>query len=60
MTLAPAIDAIARSYPDEARHTPRETRERFFTRSQQLAWLLRFGSADEAEKACADIEDMSL
>ncbi len=58
--FAPAIDAIARSYPDEARHTPRETREQLFTRSQQIAWFLRFGTADEAEKARADIEDMSL
>lgn len=33
---------IARSYPPGAANVPHWERERFFTETQQLGWLLRF------------------
>lgn len=42
MTPDPRILDIARSYPDEAAHTPEDERLRYFTPDQQLAWAVRF------------------
>ena len=36
------IQRIAAAYPEEARYTPAEERERFFSEAQKAAWLLRF------------------
>lgn len=41
------IRRMAAAYPDEARYTSAETRERLFTAKQQLAWALRFESDPE-------------
>ena len=40
------IERIARSYPPEARYTPAEERERYFTDAQRAAWALRFERAE--------------
>jgi hypothetical protein len=59
-TVPEAIKRIHDAYPEDARFTPAEERARHFTKAQQLAWALRFGSPDEVEAAHAEIEDLSL
>ena len=43
------IARIAAAYPEEARFTPAEERERYFTDAQRAAWELRFSAREAAE-----------
>jgi hypothetical protein len=49
------IKRMAACYSEGTRFTSAADRDRHFTRDQQLAWLLRFGTPDEADAAEAEI-----
>ena len=48
------ILAMAERYPEEAAHTPPETREQHFSAAQRLAWSLRFERDPEALQGILD------
>lgn len=50
------LAALASRYPEAARHTPAEERDRHFTVTQRLAWFLRFGTPEQFAQAIADLE----
>ena len=47
MTPLAELQRIAAAYPPEARHTPADDRERYFTPVQRRAWDMRFASRPE-------------
>lgn len=47
---------VAAAYPEDARDTPADERERHFTLTQKLAWLLRFGREGEFRQAVEDLQ----
>lgn len=49
------IAMMAERYPEEARFTSAEERDRHFTPTQRLAWFYRFGTEEDLRQAIIEL-----